>query len=48
MPSSPLEVVQAAYSFDIPECDVRTVVEGRVTTMAFFIDTAAMLKALAP
>jgi ketosteroid isomerase-like protein len=35
-------------AFDIPECHVWTVVDGRVTNMSFYIDTAAMLDALAP
>lgn len=34
-------------SFDIPECHVWTVRHGLVTEMAFFIDTGAMLAALA-
>jgi ketosteroid isomerase-like protein len=37
----------SAKAFDVPECHVWTVIDGRVTNMAFFIDTAAMLDALA-
>lgn len=33
-------------AFDIPECHIWTVRDGRVTEMAFYIDTAAMLEAL--
>ena len=33
-------------SFDVAECHVWTVTEGRVSKMEFFIDTAAMLDAL--
>ena len=33
-------------SFDIAECHVWTVTDGRVSEMAFFIDSAAMLEAL--
>jgi ketosteroid isomerase-like protein len=33
-------------SFDIPECHVWTVDDGRVTKAEFFIDTPAMLDAL--
>ncbi|MDQ1481679.1 MAG: uncharacterized protein QOI44_2540 [Actinomycetota bacterium] len=32
--------------FDVPECHVWTVTDGRVSKMEFFIDTAAMLDAL--
>ncbi len=35
-------------TFDIPECHVWTVRDGRVAEMAFFIDSAAMLHALQP
>ncbi len=33
-------------SFDLPECHVWTVDDGRVTKAEFFIDTPAMLDAL--
>jgi ketosteroid isomerase-like protein len=33
-------------AFDIPECHIWTVTEGRVSEVAFFIDSAAMLAAL--
>ena len=35
-------------TFDIPECHVWTVVDGQVTRARFYIDTPAMLDALAP
>jgi ketosteroid isomerase-like protein len=34
-------------AFDVAECHVWTVVDGRVTNMSFYVDTAAMLDALA-
>ena len=39
-------VRSSGASFDIAECHVWTVAEGRVSEVAFFIDTAAMLTAL--
>jgi ketosteroid isomerase-like protein len=39
---------ESGKQFDIPECHVWTVVDGRVTEAAFFIDSGAMLEALAP
>ena len=33
-------------SFDVPECHVWTVQDGRITRAQFFIDSAAMLSAL--
>jgi ketosteroid isomerase-like protein len=39
-------VRSSGVAFDIPECHVWTVSQGRVSEMAFFIDTAAMLSAL--
>jgi ketosteroid isomerase-like protein len=40
-------VRSSGRAFDIPECHVWTVADGRVAEAAFFIDTAAMLDALA-
>jgi ketosteroid isomerase-like protein len=39
-------VRSSGASFDIPECHVWTVAQVRVSEVAFFIDTAAMLSAL--
>jgi uncharacterized protein len=37
---------ESGNAFDVAECHVWTVTEGRVSKMEFFIDTAAMLDAL--
>jgi len=39
---------ESGKTFDVAECHVWTVVDGRVTRAMFYIDTAAMLDALAP
>jgi ketosteroid isomerase-like protein len=39
---------ESGKQFNIPECHVWTVVDGKVTNARFYIDSAAMLDALAP
>ena len=39
---------ESGKQFNIPECHVWTVVDGKVARARFYIDSAAMLDALAP
>ena len=39
---------ESRKTFDIPECHVWTVTDGKVSEVSFFIDSAAMLDALRP